>query len=249
MSMASAGMAAGMPDEFRVGNVLNRAMGVLSRHFVFFFLVAIVGLIPSIVLALSTANGRPVPSTTAAMVLVAVFANLILLPITQTVSYHAAFQDMLGRAIRPGDSLALAIRRFFPVLGALICLGLAIGFGFILLVVPGIILALMFAISIPACVVERLGPIASLRRSAGLTKGSRWKILGVALLLLVLSLVGAALNYMFKFGFGLELGSLIGFVIQAVIGAFYSVVGVVMYHDLRVAKEGVGTDRIAAVFD
>jgi hypothetical protein len=38
-------------------------------------------------------------------------------------------------------------------------------------------------------------------------------------------------------------------VLQSVLGAFTSVVGVVMYHDLRVAREGLDTDRIAAVFD
>jgi hypothetical protein len=32
-------------------------------------------------------------------------------------------------------------------------------------------------------------------------------------------------------------------------GAFYAICVVVTYHDLRAAKEGVGIDQIAAVFD
>ncbi len=49
-------------------------------------------------------------------------------------------------------------------------------------------------------------------------------------------------------------GSKIAFVIgqyllQVGVVAFGSIVGVVVYHDLRVAKEGIDTDRIAAVFD
>jgi hypothetical protein len=32
-------------------------------------------------------------------------------------------------------------------------------------------------------------------------------------------------------------------------GAFYAIFGVVTYHDLRVAKEGVDVHQIAAVFD
>lgn len=43
--------------------------------------------------------------------------------------------------------------------------------GYVLLVVPGVILSLMFAVSIPALVVEGLGPVAALKRSHELTKG------------------------------------------------------------------------------
>ena len=35
----------------------------------------------------------------------------------------------------------------------------------------------------------------------------------------------------------------------ALFGAFNAIMVVVTYHDLRVAKEGVDTDQIAAVFD
>ena len=36
---------------------------------------------------------------------------------------------------------------------------------------------------------------------------------------------------------------------QAIFGAIYASILSVMYHDLRAAKEGIGTDEIAAVFD
>ena len=36
---------------------------------------------------------------------------------------------------------------------------------------------------------------------------------------------------------------------SALWGAFYAILAVVTYHDLRVAKEGLDTDQIAAVFD
>jgi hypothetical protein len=36
---------------------------------------------------------------------------------------------------------------------------------------------------------------------------------------------------------------------SAIFGAFYAIMVVVIYHDLRVTKEGVDTDQIAAVFD
>ncbi|HEX8118643.1 MAG TPA: hypothetical protein VF521_15315, partial [Pyrinomonadaceae bacterium] len=44
-------------------------------------------------------------------------------------------------------------------------------FGYILLIVPGIIFSLMFSVSVPAAIVERLGAVDAMRRSYELTKG------------------------------------------------------------------------------
>jgi hypothetical protein len=49
----------------------------------------------------------------------------------------------------------------------------------------------MWMVALPACVVEGLGPIKSLGRSANLTKGHRWKILGI---FLVLNVVGGIMS-------------------------------------------------------
>jgi uncharacterized membrane protein len=122
--------------------------------------------------------------------------------------------------------------------------------GFILLVFPGTILAVMWFVSTPACVVERLGPLSSMGRSRELTKGHRWKIFGM----LVLVVLGAAIvNVIIEVLLRLTGSSIIvtlGTLAWAgVWGAFYAIFGVVTYHDLRVAKEGVDVHQIAAVFD
>src|SRR5580658_2615793 len=251
MSMASIGATVTPSEGFRVGNVLSRAIGLLSRHVVLFVLVTAGAQLPGLVLAFFTMGAPVRPGSTAfgTAGLVGIFVGLFLVPITQTMVYHAAFQDMLGRPVRVGDSLALALRRFFPILGALLCMGFLIMLGFVALVVPGIIAATMFAVTVPAWVVERLGPFRSIGRSRHLTKGHRWRILGIGLLVLVASIVVAGVAAAFGFGLGAAGGALIRFVLQSVLGAFTSVVGVVMYHDLRVAREGLDTDRIAAVFD
>jgi uncharacterized membrane protein len=61
----------------------------------------------------------------------------------------------------------------------------------VLLIVPGLILYTMWFVGFPACVVERLGPWTSLRRSRELTKGYRWKVLALALLFPVLNAGGS----------------------------------------------------------
>lgn len=251
MSMSSAATSSGdFPGIFSVGNVLQRAVGVFSHHSILFFLVAAATQITQLFVVFTPQPyGRPGIGGTASIGGIGLLVMLVLAPLSQTVIYHAAFQDMLGRPTRFGDSLTIAFRRFFPVLGTLICMGLAIGFGFILLIVPGLIWAMMFAVAVPVSAVEKTGPFASLGRSRELTKGHRWQIFGIVLLLLVVTMVGTAIAVVFRMALGVALGALIGFAIHAVVTAYSSIAGVVMYHDLRVAKEGIDTSRIAAVFD
>ena len=57
--------------------------------------------------------------------------------------------------------------------------GVMVGIGFVLLVVPGLILACMFFVAVPVAVVERPGVFEALARSGRLTRGHRVPILGV----------------------------------------------------------------------
>jgi len=145
--------------------------------------------------------------------------------------------------------MKVGLSRFLPVLGVAISVGLLSGLSAILLVFPAFIVMTMLFVAMPACIVEQLGPINSLKRSAQLTKGHRWKIFGLWLLVLV---IAGVVNLIPKaagiFG-GPAVGLLLELVWNALTGAFNAVMVVVTYHDLRVAKEGVDTDQIASVFD
>jgi heme/copper-type cytochrome/quinol oxidase subunit 3 len=122
--------------------------------------------------------------------------------------------------------------------------------GIIAFIVPGLMLFTMWFVGTPVCVVEQQGPWASLRRSAELTKGHRWKIFG---LMLALYLVSGAVSPVIEAAFpaigGPVLTAIASLLWNAVWGAFYAIAVVVAYHDLRVAKEGIDIEQIAAVFD
>jgi uncharacterized membrane protein len=62
--------------------------------------------------------------------------------------------------------------------------------GFLLLVVPGIILALIFCFYSYAIVDRGLGPIDALKHSAAVTKGARMALLGFWIVAFLLNLVG-----------------------------------------------------------
>jgi hypothetical protein len=73
------------------------------------------------------------------------------------------------------SSAAECLRRGLKVLPKVLLVTilywLITGAGFVLLIVPGVILSLMLAVCVPALVVEGLGPIEALNRSNELTKG------------------------------------------------------------------------------
>jgi hypothetical protein len=233
-------------SDFNVGRVINRTTTVLSRHFMIFFIVAAVAYLPTLLL-------MKVADDPTAGVVAALFSLFLLLAfsiVSQAVIVHAAFQDMRGRPVHLGESLGVGLARLFPIIGLAVVMAILGGIGFMLLVVPGLILMTMWFVSMPACVVEQLGPLASLGRSSQLTKGHRWKIFGLMLLLIIISIVITLLTEFILGAVGgpylAGIGSLIW---NGIWGAFYAIAAVVSYHDLRVAKEGINIEQIAAVFD
>ncbi len=122
--------------------------------------------------------------------------------------------------------------------------------------VPVMMLFVMWSMASPVCVVEQAGPFRGLGRSRELTKGNRWKLFGLLLLamivwLIISVLVTAATSMvavLFPAG-ALVVIKTVNLVWSAVWSAFGVILLVVSYHDLRVAKDGIDTDQIAAVFE
>ena len=95
-----------------------------------------------------------------------------------------------GESTSVGDCFAMGVKKFLPVLGLLVLWILGIYAGFILLLVPGCILVAMWSVAMPALLAEDTGVIGAFGRSRALTKGSRWQIF-LLLLIVVLLLYGA----------------------------------------------------------
>jgi len=156
---------------------------------------------------------------------------------------------MRGRVVGIVEALRRGLSRFGAIVGLAILVGCGIWIGLILLIVPGIMFALRWSVALPACVVEGLGPLASMKRSAQLTKGHRWKLFGIFLLLWVVSALAGLLIGLLLKPAGVAGTQVVQVLWNAAWTAFWYVTLVMIYHDLRVIKEGVDIDQIAAVFD
>jgi uncharacterized membrane protein len=135
--------------------------------------------------------------------------------------------------------------------------GLAIELGLLLLFVPGLVVACMFLVTTPACVSDQLGPIASLSRSRQLTKGYRWQVLGLLLIIygvptiiklsisrfMLASLINSNPFYSLAYFYS------VSFIIQIIVDSFVTIAVAVAYFMLRTAREGVDIWQLARVFD
>jgi uncharacterized membrane protein len=151
-----------------------------------------------------------------------------------------------------------ALNAGLPRAGALLLLTIlmtiAIMVGLAFFIVPGVILACTWAVAGAALVVGKAKVFESLKLSAQLTKGARWRILG---LLIILALAGGLLIALtVALAFLPGLGSIAAFVevivgglVAAIISPITAAGGVVLYNELRQIKDGVGPENLAKVFD
>jgi hypothetical protein len=122
--------------------------------------------------------------------------------------------------------------------------------GFILLFIPGLMLITQWFVAVPVCMVERIGAWQSLKRSAELTKGHRWKVFGIILLLYSgAGIVSQVLTGALTVVGGSMLALIATLIWNTIWSAFFAIFVVVTYYELRVAKEGIDIEQIASVFD
>ncbi len=262
--MTDASLPAGRftAGDFRIGHVFNQAWWVFSRNFLTFMLVTGIASLPPLLIPQPVPGSSVNPFENLGFALFTMLLMIILSVLSQAVVLYGAFQVMRGRPVNLAESARIGLRRFFPIVGLALSTGLLIGLASPLLVFPGLMLYTMWFVATPACVVEQLGPFRSMRRSRELTKGHRWKIFGLMLAIIIPALIFGAIVGMVVFmtlgagtilglsaALATTLGRVVNLIWSAVWTAFLAIVVVVTYHDLRVAKEGLDTEQIAAVFE
>ncbi len=124
-----------------------------------------------------------------------------------------------------------------------------------LLIFPSLMLWTAWSVIVPVRIVENTSIAQSFSRSARLTAGHRWPVFGI---LLVISLGTIALAYAARPFFGMTFGRAV-----AALPSYYIAIGVVhvltymvsataaasIYYELRLAKDGIGPEHLAAVFE
>jgi hypothetical protein len=179
---------------------------------------------------------------------------------------HASVSDLSGRRAEFGECLQTGLRYFLP----LFCIGLIVGiccfFGYLVFIVPGVLLGLAWCVAAPVEVVERIGIFAALARSAELTRNHRGAIFALVIIFFVgLFIIQMVVTSISQVGLGfsgvamlsaapgfrnyMAVTSGLGVVMQVATSSVAAAGLASIYFELRYAKDGIGAEQLAAVFD
>jgi hypothetical protein len=178
---------------------------------------------------------------------------------------YATVESLVGRKASIGDALGAAMRRFLPLWGTSLLFGLIVTIGSMFCLVPGVIAWVWLAVTLPVCMVERVGPIASLQRSLELTEGHRVPIF-LTFLVLMVGFMGIAMCVMMPAMIGTAVASgnpaemqdplslpqivvrLLSSVTQIFSTMLLSSMTAVIYARLRGLRDGVNAEALAKIF-
>ncbi len=240
-----------------LGELLDRAFQLYRSRFAVFAGIAAVAYLPSFVVTsvrlwvVKPASGFA--SATITMTLVSAVVNLICVAAAQSATIMAVSAAYLDRPITLGEAYGRVSGMLVRVSLIMIGMGIGITIGFVLLIVPGVILFLMWALAVPVAVLEDAGLGESLSRSRDLTAGHRGRVFVIYLLYfaLLLALESALLA---PFGFAVALRgatggaaalsatmliatAVVGYVIECLVTPILTISLSLMYYDERVRKE------------
>ncbi|WP_427791682.1 hypothetical protein [Brevundimonas diminuta] len=245
---------------FDLGRVIQRTFTAIRANAAIFFGAStlLVG-VPSLVMGFGQAS---MVETSAVSSILLFFAGLLFYLVgtfmLQGMVVKTAVNSFNGKAMTPGEAMETAVRMFLPLLGLSIVAGIGTSLAFLLLIVPGIIVAIMWSVAAPAVVIEKRGVFESLQRSRDLTRGYRWHVFGLMVIYVILSwIIGAAVGGIslatggsFMEGSAITWVNVVSSVIINVLSGVVASAGVgALYYELRTVKEGAGPEALAAIFD
>lgn len=269
-------------EQFNIGRTLTRTFGLLGSGFssaglfmliVYLAFSALSWAIQPLMVAEMTEIVAESADPDSPMAALAIFTSfwywftillsLAVSALTYAGGIYAYLEAAEGKVVSLGSCFAVGLVKLLPMFVLTILWMIAVAFGFLLLIVPGIILITLWVAAMPALVAENRGIVESFGRSSDLTSGSRWPVFAVLLILTVLiyavmfavlgGLVGGA---MMGSSWDLQqmedmsdpvtliasgvLGWATGMAIAAMVTAIYL--------ELILVKEGARTDTLTDVF-
>jgi hypothetical protein len=260
-----------MTDTLRpltLGELLDRTFFLYREHFMLF--VGIIALPHLALLAVQLsvvvlARQSTSSMTTLLMALVTMLMYLLVVAVSQGATVIAVSRLHLGQEASISGSFAGLEGRVATISLLMLRVGINVAVGLLLLIVPGVLMALKWSLAIPVTVLEHTGGSATLSRSAALTHGGRLRILAIYFLFVVLTyifyslweipiLLAAGLFTPRGLAAGMPAWTQIalpvgGFLTQSLIGPLLTIALSLVYYDQRVRKEAFDLVHMMSLLD
>lgn len=228
---------------FSIGSILSRTFSTLVGKPGVFFGLAAISMVPTFLVGLLD------PSSVFLIFIGSCIDSIITLLIQGAMAY-ATYQVLSGEdEVTIGETVSAAMPHLLPLLGVAILTGIGISIGMMLLIIPGIILMCIWAVSMQACIVEDLGVLDSISRSADLTKYYRLQIFVLMFLVGIVTVLFGVVDALSSIEGPSAGWSLISAALQTLPAAFSGVMSAIIYYDLRAVKEGLDLDHLVKIFD
>ena len=174
---------------------------------------------------------------------------LVAYMVSQGAITYAISERYLQRPATVFDALQAVRKRYGTLLSALILVGLIVGFGYLLLIIPGILWTLSYTLVVPVVMLEAHDAVQSRQRSWALVEGYRGKVFAVLLTFWGLSfLIAFGLQSVLIFllaGTAGILGSVVEELVSLLLMPFVLIADVLLYYDLRMRKEGFDLEMLS----
>jgi len=204
------------------------AINLLKDHFILFSSILLTVWLPGNLLsnALYYSSGEEVGFgfIRAAMMIEGVFG-----PIYIGALVYALFRIKSGHAVTYGEAIKMGIKKWGALFAARFISGILIFLGFLLLIIPGIVLAVRYALLDSAVVLEGANPNAAMKRSTDLTAGRRWEIFGAGTILITVVMLLSFFIYL-PTGFVLALDNMwVGTFLDCFVDISFLVIQITMF--------------------
>ena len=252
-----------------VGEVLDASFKVVRQSFGVLALCVLVVAVPleiiSTLVAASTsdnafnldsapANDISTGTAAAGQLLIGIL-GLVLTTLATAACFRAVSSTYLGEKPTVGESLSFAASRLLPLIWLSILYSFGLIIPFLLLLLPGIWLAVAWSLSYPALLAEDVRGFKALGRSFRLVSGRWWATFGalVVMFLIVVvisAIVGVLLGAILVASLDNEfvagvLTTLINIGSSLITVPLFAAVLTIIYYDLRVRKEGFDLSVLA----
>jgi hypothetical protein len=122
---------------------------------------------------------------------------------------------------------------FWPLVAVSILFGLGVGVGFVLLIIPGLILLVIWSVVAPVTVLEHPGVFAAFGRSRELVRGNGWNVFGVIVIVIVIIFVISIAVGLVTTGLGSLGRALVQWAVNSAIAPVAALSASVLYFALR----------------